>query len=308
MTMHNKVVNDQKHPYFEIGNWYDFVVKNKLNLPDNSTSLVLIDEKGIMHLLPYTLYAAYGIEPGQTIRCKVDKINCTGKVFLEPAHPRFMEGETYPFRRVSVVEAENEAGERIKRLLVEDDQNQEFTIDLLKNQYDTGIPDTITCRVRLIRKAKVFLNWIDEENEKIHAYETGKLYDFVVSEIHHSFENETYIVLTGKDNHKHVLKEKHYRFYTLTPGSIIQCEFRGYNERHRLILEPVHPVYIPGKLYSFKGFWEVVGNENHLILIDVFDNQIDMGVETQLTPDSGDTEFQAEIVRIHKGIPVLKRV
>lgn len=303
--MHNKVVNDQKHPYFELGQWYDFVIKNKLNLPDNTTNLVLTDIKGVMHLLPYALYASYGLEPGQIIRCKVDKINCTGKVFLEPAHPRYTEGETYLFRRVSVIEAENEAGERIKRLQVEDDQDQTYFIDLLKNQYDTGIPDTVACRIRLIRKARVFLNWIDEEDDNTPDYEVGKLYDFSVSEVSHFYENETYIVLSGKDNHRHVIKEKHYRQYGIEPGSIIQCEYRGTNERRRLVLEPVHPVYIPGKVYSFEGFRELIGQEMHLILTDVFDNQIDMG-EYQAGGTDEKGEFQAEIVRIHKGIPVLK--
>jgi len=302
----NKVVNDQKHPYFEVGQWYDFLYKNKLKLPDGSSSMVLTDSKGVMYLVPISLYESYGFEPGQTIACKVDKINCTGKVFLEPRHPGYTEGEVYTFKRVGVIEGENESGDRVKRLIVEDNAGTSFEFDLLSDQHETGIPDELLCRVRRIRKSKVHLHWIEEDNQADNVYEVGKLYDFSVIKTGHTFKNEAFIVLRGIEGKLHGIKEKHYSSYNLQVGSIIQCEFRGYNENDRLLLEPVHPVYIPGRKYSFAVQTEIINKESHLLLIDVFDNQIDMGIikedEIVSFPDS----VEAEVIYIKKGIPHLR--
>jgi hypothetical protein len=302
----NKVVNDQKHPYFEVGQWYDFLYKNKLKLPDGSASMVLTDSKGVMYLVPITLYETYGFEPGQTIACKVDKINCTGKVFLEPKHPKYTEGEVYTFKRVGVNEGENESGDRIKRLIVEDETGTTFEFELLSDQHETGIPDELQCRVRRIRKSKVYLHWIAEDNQADIDYEVGKLYDFSVIKTGHTFKNQAFIVLRGLEGKLHGIKEKHYSSYNLQVGSIIQCEFRGYNESDRLLLEPVHPVYIPGKQYSFSVQFEKVDQVHHVLLIDVFGNQIDMGSVTDNEVSSFPETVMAEVTYIKKGIPHLK--
>jgi hypothetical protein len=48
-------------------------------------------------LLPVEPYNNYCIGGNSTIECRIDKINCSGKVFLEPRHPVYIEGETYDF-------------------------------------------------------------------------------------------------------------------------------------------------------------------------------------------------------------------
>jgi len=122
----------------------------------------------------------------------------------------------------------------------------------------------------------------------------------------HSFKNEAFIVLRGIEGKLHGIKEKHYSSYNLQAGSIIQCEFRGYNDNERLLLEPVHPVYIPGKQYSFSVQLEKVDKEHHLLLVDVFGNQIDMGSISGNEVSSFPETVLAEVTYIKKGIPHLR--
>ncbi len=79
------------------GKYYQFKVLKTVNLPDEGDFYMLRHKSGRRMLLPIEPYNKYCIGGNSTIECKVDKINCTGKVFLEPRHPVYTEGETYEF-------------------------------------------------------------------------------------------------------------------------------------------------------------------------------------------------------------------
>ncbi|MGC8865749.1 MAG: hypothetical protein ACP5O2_08520 [Bacteroidales bacterium] len=63
--------------------------------PDGNRYLILEDAQGYRFFQDYKPYANYGLKAGTKITCRVDKINCNGKIFLEPAHPWFEEGNFY---------------------------------------------------------------------------------------------------------------------------------------------------------------------------------------------------------------------
>lgn len=72
-----------------------FTLRGIQTFPDGNRYLILEDAQGYRFLQDYTPYASYGLKPDTKITCRVDKINCNGKIFLEPAHPWFEEGEYY---------------------------------------------------------------------------------------------------------------------------------------------------------------------------------------------------------------------
>ena len=82
------------------GNWFPFRVHNLLQLQDNEWYYILEDINGLRHFISAEYYKKYGFKPGDEISCKIDKINCTGRMFLEPRHPHYNEGETYSFELV----------------------------------------------------------------------------------------------------------------------------------------------------------------------------------------------------------------
>ena len=67
--------------------FYVFRVIKRITLPDESRFFVLESPFNTRHLLPAEFYEKYDIMPGKNIRCRVDKINCVGRIFLEPGHP-----------------------------------------------------------------------------------------------------------------------------------------------------------------------------------------------------------------------------
>jgi hypothetical protein len=79
------------------GKYYHFKVLKTVNLPEEGDHYMLRHKSGRRLLLPAEPYNNYCIGVNSTIECKVDKINCTGKVFLEPRHPVYIEDKIYDF-------------------------------------------------------------------------------------------------------------------------------------------------------------------------------------------------------------------
>lgn len=76
----------------EEGKEYLFIVEKLLKLPD-ADYYILIDQWGRKYLLPQIYYQDYTIEVGKSIICNVNKINCNGKIFIEPHHPFYNIGD-----------------------------------------------------------------------------------------------------------------------------------------------------------------------------------------------------------------------
>lgn len=87
------------------GNWYTFRVHNLIQLQDDAWYYVLQDINGLKHFLSAENYDGYGIKQGGDISCKIDKINCTGRIYLEPRHPYYSEGEIYDFETVQILKS-----------------------------------------------------------------------------------------------------------------------------------------------------------------------------------------------------------
>jgi len=90
----------------EIGMWLDFMVISKVILQDGKEYLILEDPNGLRHFLEAGLFAGYPLTVGKKINCKVDHINCTGRIFLEPQHPHYIIGKRYFFPIRSLIEEE----------------------------------------------------------------------------------------------------------------------------------------------------------------------------------------------------------
>jgi len=79
------------------GDWFPFKIHNLVQLQDDEWYYVLIDVNGLKHFMPAAFYKNYGLTIGEELLCKIDRINCTGRIFLEPKHPLYCENESYFF-------------------------------------------------------------------------------------------------------------------------------------------------------------------------------------------------------------------
>ncbi len=94
----------------EQGQKYLFYFQKKVFLPDGLEYFVAIDPFGDKHLIPTEHYADYNLQINKKYLCKVDKINCLGRIFIEPPHPFFKEAESYAFKYVKTVQKNHKSG------------------------------------------------------------------------------------------------------------------------------------------------------------------------------------------------------
>lgn len=111
----------------EEGATYNFKYIKLVTLSDDQEYMILEDQYNIRHTVPYNYYKNYGLTIDTVVECKVDKINCTGRVFLEPKHPVYREGEVYTFI--------------MNKVNTENGTNKAAIIDCFNNIIDVNIDD-----------------------------------------------------------------------------------------------------------------------------------------------------------------------
>lgn len=139
--------------FFE-GEWLPFKIHNLVQLQDDAWYFVLQDINGLKHFLPAENYKSYGFKTGDEITCKIDKINCTGRIYLEPKHPCYREGENYYF------DVLNDAIPHQKDVWILRDilgNNIEVTVNSIIN-IDIKEEKKVRCIVKSIKKGRPILD------------------------------------------------------------------------------------------------------------------------------------------------------
>jgi hypothetical protein len=140
----------------QVGNTYSFFVLKKLDLPDGKTYFVVVDSNGEKHLIPEKYYNNYPIQLKSNYNCHVDKINCQGRIFLEPEHPKYKIGQEDVFRIGSIVKKRSKKGriEIYYKMIARDGQIAFLPEKFLENK---KFSETIHCKVASIKKSSVYL-------------------------------------------------------------------------------------------------------------------------------------------------------
>lgn len=87
----NQRKTDMQHPGYNSnaiklleGESFPFKVHSLVRLQDDAYYFVLQDVNGMKHFLPAIRFQHFGLVIGNEITCRIDKINCTGRIFLVP--------------------------------------------------------------------------------------------------------------------------------------------------------------------------------------------------------------------------------
>lgn len=237
--------------FFEEGQEYEFMVKNRVSLPpDDEVFFVLFSPFQTKHLLSENPYINYKIVLGKKIKCRIDKINCTGKIYLEPEHPCYIEKNIYEFPVIGVEHIVNSDGKPEKMLVVEDCWHHQVHININASSFDLGAAKTVKCRVDRIKKGKLYLT---PENDLPYtfAFKTGMVYEFRIHRMVTLAEDEEYFELIDESGKVHYLRKKYYKNYNFSIGDVIKCRVTAQPALFRHYLEPVHPYYKIGEVYDF---------------------------------------------------------
>lgn len=229
---------------------YSFTIEKVLILPGDQEYFVLVDPSGEKHLLKKELYKYYGLAPGTKVHCRVDKIDCNGKIYLEPEHPYYREGNRYDFRIIREETRFNAVGDEEKVLIVQDIYGQELIAPGNKSlQKDRG-QGKVECRIERIKKGRLHLS-IVKRGRKAELLKVGLHYMFKVSNLTRGMDNHFYFILIDPFQQKHLLRQDYFSDYGISVGSSISGTAVKYSSDGKLIIEPDHPHYRTGNIYRF---------------------------------------------------------
>lgn len=141
---------------FEEGSSFRFKIHNLLQLQDNNWYYVLVDLNGLKHFLPEKHYKHYNFLIGSEITCVIEKINCTGRIYLEPEHPHYQSGKEYSFTVQS-----SDLDNQVPKLFVNDIFENCIEIELKNSiEFDRNHKKQVQCLVKKVKKGIPILELI----------------------------------------------------------------------------------------------------------------------------------------------------
>jgi len=240
------------------GNSYTFKITGTIILPDGSERFVLTDPNSVRHLLKAQYYKDYNFKNNQEITCRIDKINCTGKIYLEPGHPHYKLGEIYNFRFYTYLEVTNASNEVNTVAIFTDVLGNPVKISSDDIPGPLRSDDIVSCKVTGIRKGKVFIS-NDISGNDYTGMTPGVLYDFTIKEELSLGDNYDFYIIESDEGKRFKIRKKFYSEYYFYIGKRIKAMLNGNNGNY--YLEPRHPKYEVGEIYDFEILREDIIDE-----------------------------------------------
>ena len=303
-------MNHEKNQYkFEEGEIHVFRITGFIKIDEiNESFFVLKNKFGGKHLLKSHYYKHYKLKVNQELKCKIDKINCSGKIYLEPENPIYKEGSIYNFDLVEIIDHINSVGKSERAALVKDKFDNQI-ICSIPNDIDLNERKTIKCIVLRIKKGQLFLSTSqgDLNNNQL---KIGETYWFILDSIKKITNTQYYILKDDFDSY-YSLRKDMYQHYNFKLKEKIKCFVTKYNTDGNLKIEPIHPYYKINNIYSFKVLRideniDPLGNKEKIIIVnDIY------GIETKVRSINIDTNInkfdyiKCKVDGIRKGKAIL---
>lgn len=227
--------------------WYPFKIHKEVDIPDDGEYYVLTDLHGYKHLLRKEYYLHYHFEIGSTIQCRIDKINCSGKIYLEPEHPLYKEGKVYDFEVVEFKEITNLLGNKENTLIIKDLYDNLLTISADEAQIENNC---VSCVVDQIKKGQLFVTPINA-TKALKGLKEGDWFNSKIVKRFTDEENNDFFLLKDKNDHSFYLPTRYYENYHLQIGDQIYCKVVKIRSQWDYVIEPKSPHYSEGTVYDF---------------------------------------------------------
>jgi len=293
------------------GKYYWFKVLKIVEIPEEGDFYLLKHKSGRRLLLPVSIYKNYLINPDSTIECRVDKVNCTGKVFLEPKHPHYSEGKYYNF---IVKYTDKNDCDLENSITVADVFNNEIRMEWPKALELPKVNSTVRLKVERVKKGiPVLVNETSKHaTSGIVENFVGELFSFIVSKVLSKGKEQYYLLVENKHELKAYIKAKHYKHYNIKLNSNILCKIIGVNSDNSLKVEPQNPYYIENTSYNFIVSMDSTNEfteEYRIGLIDKFGNKCGItvnGKDYQVLKNK--TQLTCRVIGFRKGKPMLELI
>ncbi|MBI5220111.1 MAG: hypothetical protein HY958_14380 [Bacteroidia bacterium] len=137
-----------------LGDVMPFTIVKKISVGEDEY-YIFKSSSGTNYMVPSIYYNEYNFNIGQEIKGWVDKINCTGRIFIEPFHPHYNVGEVYSFDVVKILKPDDKIMTK-DVLIVMDILNSEWEVEAA-GKIKT-MPQKVSCRVDIIKKGQLYLS------------------------------------------------------------------------------------------------------------------------------------------------------
>ncbi len=293
------------------GKYYFFRVLKIVEIPEEGDFYLLKHKSGRRLLLPVSIYKNYLINPDSTIECRVDKVNCTGKVFLEPKHPHYSEGKYYDF---IVKKTDKNDCDLENPITIADVFNNEIRMEWPKAIELPKVNTTVRLKVERVKKGiPVLVNETSKHaTSSIVNNFVGEIFNFNVSKVLSKGKEQYYLLVENKHELKAYIKAKHYKHYNINLNSNILCKIIGVNSDNSLRVEPKNPYYTENYSYNFivsKDSTNEFTEENRITLIDKFGNKCGITVNDKDYKElKNKTQLTCRVLGFRKGKPMLELI
>ncbi len=204
---------DNPTPYRE-GDQSIFKILGSKVFPDKKEYLILQGQNGQRCLIDANPYHSYGLEPGGEVLCRIDKINCNGKIFPEPLHPLYKPGYYYDFAVVSTLTLPN-----VSIAVVRDGLGKTYNILLKAGLKPEG---NVKCRVVCIRKGKLYLDPVSAYPRRKN-YDNGTIRQLTCTAFATLAENTGYCIATNHEGDVFLFPSAYADDRRLAPGDKADC-------------------------------------------------------------------------------------
>ena len=155
-----KVFKYRKKLRLEQGRSLVFKIHKKVVGPDGDDYFVMVDPFGDKHLVPVEYYSLYNLEVGKSYLCKVDKINCLGRIFIEPPHPFYKENKSYLFEFSKMFTEKHKSGYVYSYYLFRDKNKYKAFLNAEHFKLAPGLQSGFhSFRVKKISKGRVCIDY-----------------------------------------------------------------------------------------------------------------------------------------------------
>jgi hypothetical protein len=290
---------NQKYTKENIGRMFQFTIHDTIKLPpDNEPCLIIQDEEKYHFTIPLKYFQKYGFKTGDRWEFRLDSIDCDNNVTFEPHHPVYCEKTIETFEIIGHKTIINYLEMKEDVIMVQDKLSNIGNIHLCNGI----IPDThkIDAWIERIKKGELLLMPVIDH---VPIFKTGILMPFKIIGQKNLPQLGKSHILKDKSGNLHPLPLEPFRHYHLLQGTTISAEIRRISNKGFLHLEPMHPVYQTGEVYSF-GVLDII-RENQLVhgfVEDIFGNPVKVEGTNLIQGE----RIKCKVIRLEKGLPVLE--
>jgi hypothetical protein len=258
-------------PKMKEGQEFDFFVEKEIETPDNKKHFVLSGPDQKKYLLLSERYTDYNIKPGCVIVCRVDKINCSGEIFLEPLNPWYKEGETYTFKVIAHETRIGITGSKQNVIIVTDIRGNQTIVPYNGISPLPALGSEIQLVVERITKGKLYLLGHSVEVRALPLV-ANREYDFLIEGTGKGPDDEDYYIIKDPFGNSHTLPKEYYEYYGFGIGTTFKGRIVKYRNNGEKTIEPENPYYKIGSVIKLKVISSSKNIVNDLFTLNLKDD------------------------------------